>query len=681
MANPNELEKSPSREAESRTFQNPFARGIQSYLSNSELVHVLRPHQSEVFGDFASFFENGNTRGYVTLPTGTGKTVLFVELSKALLSVNPEEARPPRILVVTPTKDLVTQTLGRTGEKGYGKFAPELKVGSFYTHSSQEERKNIQDYSVVVTTYASLNHLSRKETMKPVTNFEEEVLKSDIYKDLVLEYGLEIANTIVSGYKEKMPSGHKLLEHFDVIFLDEAHHAIMGNAGNIVDNLPKDKVVIGFTATPEASEIRSLRNRLPHKIHELKLNEAADMGLIAPISPIGVASGVKINGSDLYNSEGEFLDSRLAALAFNPERNRLIVEAAKVFSDHGIGTIISCIAGGEVWHARHIAELLLKEGIRAKAVYSGIEGRDEIYRQFESGELDVLTYVGMLSEGWDSSRAKGLIIGRPTRSFIVAKQRLGRITRPGNNAFVIDIQDSFEGNNPPITTADVFEEREIALGATIGEPVDSAALSQVLTALKDRLPVLPRLTSEYQGNQEVLLTLPQLKKGRYKAEKWAAIDFAIASVVNGSYGKVTDEILTKLELMHDTVISKMIGRVGNTIRTAYNTTEASRLLYNLPTITDPRRYFIDENQSKWISAEGLAVLFGKRFPKITPDIVQELFDSVGQELNWIPTKFETSAQFSSYRKFQIVKMYEPSPKTVEVIQNLLAGYFANHPKR
>lgn len=65
---------------------------------------VLRDRQATVFEDIRDAFEKGLIKGYVKLPTGVGKTVLFSQIV---------EAMGLKTLILVPTKILV----GQTGEK------------------------------------------------------------------------------------------------------------------------------------------------------------------------------------------------------------------------------------------------------------------------------------------------------------------------------------------------------------------------------------------------------------------------------------------------------------------------------------------------------------------------------------------------------------------------------------
>lgn len=651
--------KNPLGEGQLLTHR--FLQGIDIYLQEAQGAGVLRSYQRDVFADFQRFFQQGHTRGYIELPTGTGKTVLFVELSKALLGADPVLPRP-KILVVTPTKDLVHQTMGRTGEKGYGRFAPELRVGSYYSDTPARERADaaLSSYDVVVTTYNSFAILSRTKEYRPITDADRQAIRRlDSIKNV--------------------PTGRNLLNKFDVFVLDEAHHTFGREAGRVVESLSKDKVIIGFTATPDASQLKRLTNYLPERIHSLELNEAIWLGLLAPIVPVGIKSGIHIRGSNLYDESGDFIDSRIRYLAEDSGRNRIILEAAKSLTQNGIGTIISCIAGDEAWHARYLAEQLQAEGVHAAAVHSGVhsEMRQDLYQKFEKGEIDVLTYIGVLGEGWDSERAKAMIGARPTRSLIVSKQRLGRITRPGSIAFAIDILDEYEDRNPAITVADVLNEGDKVLGNMVGTTEDDSIIQQVIASLEVNTSIIRVLQSKYKSFEELLSGLEVLTRGvlisndRKQAQRWA-----LATKVTSAYTGVTEEIFTKIEELSGVHISKKLARQGNSIRTVYNVNQAQDLLYRLPRV-NPKRYFTDERGVKWISPEGLVLLFSKRFPELTLQLAKEELEKIESQLDWIPGLYQLSPERALRRRYTVVKMYNAGQETIDFLNQALGQYFSN----
>ncbi len=108
---------------------------------------TLRGKQIDVFDDLHNFLEAGGTAGYIKLPTGVGKTVLFTELIEAL---------DLKTLIVVPTNILIDQTVDKAEQ-----FAPDIEVGVINRTAKQYYRK------VTVTTYASLARQVAQGLIKP----------------------------------------------------------------------------------------------------------------------------------------------------------------------------------------------------------------------------------------------------------------------------------------------------------------------------------------------------------------------------------------------------------------------------------------------------------------------------------------------------------------------------------
>lgn len=86
-----------------------------AFFSREDEDATLRERQKDVFDSIRDHIEAGKRMGYVQLPTGVGKTVLFIELAEAING---------KTLVVTSRKNLVEQTVNE-----FSKFAEGLDVG------------------------------------------------------------------------------------------------------------------------------------------------------------------------------------------------------------------------------------------------------------------------------------------------------------------------------------------------------------------------------------------------------------------------------------------------------------------------------------------------------------------------------------------------------------------------
>lgn len=101
-----------------------------------ESQRTLRENQMTAFEDLRRFLEAGGTEGYIKLPTGIGKTVIFSEFI---------EATGLRTLIVVPKKLLLHQT-----EQELEQFAEDIDVGKVYGEAKQYGR------TVTLITYESL---------------------------------------------------------------------------------------------------------------------------------------------------------------------------------------------------------------------------------------------------------------------------------------------------------------------------------------------------------------------------------------------------------------------------------------------------------------------------------------------------------------------------------------------
>jgi superfamily II DNA or RNA helicase len=128
--------------------------GLDGYIQEHQTLKetgeaVLREGQITAFEAIRQGLEQGNTEGYVELPTGFGKTVIFSQLV---------EATRARTIICVPTRQLVDQTYDKLKA-----FTPDSEVGRVYTHAKE------RDSRVIVTTYESLLNDLKHKRLDPHT--------------------------------------------------------------------------------------------------------------------------------------------------------------------------------------------------------------------------------------------------------------------------------------------------------------------------------------------------------------------------------------------------------------------------------------------------------------------------------------------------------------------------------
>ena len=494
----------PIPQADPTTIPTPavysrYLDNLEQYVADGNKADILYLHQKAIIKDTAEFLRSGNRRGYIEAPTGTGKTVLFVTLAEAF---SYQAETPPRILVVTPTKDLVRQTLGGSrGDKGFAGFAPHMSVGTFYSDTPSGMRG--LEAQVTITTYASLVKLAAT----PITTIDEKG-----------EHHTKLVNLVN--------------EHFDIIFLDEGHKALGSSSRRIIKDINNETLIIGFTATPDYHASRSLESLLPSLIHQLDLKEAIQLDMLSSVIPVAIPAPKTTAQEFSIGALGEYENKSLKQLIQNTARNRMVVDIATRLIQAGNTPIIACIPGDTMTHPHLVADMLSEQyvddengiprPIRVSAITSAISAatRQKIYAELEKGTIDALTYIDVLTEGWDSQRANVIINARPTRSLVSARQRTGRILRnkaDNRPALAIDIVDTIAANTAPqVSMADIFTLKSIVNGSAIGniEPTHMAAMKKSIDAIFKQYGATETIINNYTLYNELLETLPHLTRGQ-----------------------------------------------------------------------------------------------------------------------------------------------------------------------
>ena len=228
---------------------------------------------------------------------------------------------------------------------------------------------------------------------------------------------------------------------FDLIVVDEAHHAVNGSGlGAILDAFPAAKL-LGVTATPCRLDGRGLGKTAAGYFDALvegpSVLELIDAGYLAqPViyaPPAGHdvdLSGVKVTGGD-YN---------IGQLAAAMDKTLLTGDAVAHYRKYcdGAPALAFCVT---VEHAEHVAQQFRDAGYSA-AMLDGTATdayRDTVIRDLGRGKLQVLTSCNVVSEGTDIPIVTAAILLRPTASYALAMQQMGRVLRtyPGKDRAII----------------------------------------------------------------------------------------------------------------------------------------------------------------------------------------------------------------------------------------------------
>lgn len=382
-------------------------RSLDRYLHTTDWQYEgerKEEHQEMALMDILDGLRDGNKDGYVESATSTGKTREIAKLAEAFTQDG------LRVLVLAPTKNIASQIIGKSAQKrGIAKFAPSIdvdRVGRQYDGHNADETDQI-----VVSTYNSF------------INFAQ--------------------------------NGE--LGEFDVILADEAHRGLGKKTSHLLKTFSEHAVKIGFSATTTFGSNKSLQEVWPFEYHSLDLREAIEGDLVAPVQCLTYRTGETLTILDPDNPN--FTEKELARLIDLKSRNAQAIKFARNFVEDGRQGIISTVPGNNLAHARHMAEKLSEEeiidkrtnekrNIVAVAVGGNTIGLDKILEDYEAGKIDILTFVGVLKEGWDSNVASFLINTCPTTSLVKITQQIGRVIRKkadGTMAIIVDFVDDVVG--------------------------------------------------------------------------------------------------------------------------------------------------------------------------------------------------------------------------------------------
>jgi superfamily II DNA or RNA helicase len=415
----------PAEMADLRRRHEPVAR--QLAMTSNLKSHIdayeqdprrtnLREHQKDAMSAFLRFLQTGSLEdtmpathlehditksGFMDLPTAYGKTFVMVELAKALGIGKPaSEASPRRLraLVLEPLSFLVRQTI-----QEFEDHAPEINATPYYG------QKRDPDGDVIVMTYATFIRMQENGQLE--------------------EFG------------------------FDIALGDEIHTAMGVKTSEKLADFRRNMIMVGMTASTDYGNGRKVDDIMNNLVHRTEVRAAIENGILSPVQCVSYKTGAEVLIKKL-GANGDYIEQDLAPLIENAARNHHATLFAKTAIEKGLQGIIECIPGGECAHpqalAKQLNEMTVRDAatgeerpIRAEAVGAFLpDGElEDIFTRYEAGEIDVLTFVKIIGMGWDSNQAKFLISLCPSRSPVRAIQRLGRVLRGDEMAYVVEFID------------------------------------------------------------------------------------------------------------------------------------------------------------------------------------------------------------------------------------------------
>lgn len=349
-------------------------------------MYVLRDYQREALDAFLSAVEDGVKRPALVLPTGAGKTVVFAHVAQEMA------ARGLPSVVVVHRDELVRQA-AETLAKVSGE-----RVG--VVQGTQDDH----DAPFVV---ASVLTLARERRRK------------------------------------------RFSDDARCVIVDECHHATARSYISALTHFgcfdPDSKsVALGVTATMQRGDGVALGKVWERIVFQRDVPWMIRRGYLTD------AKGYRLKVEDLDMSRvrktaGDYNEGDVGEAIVASSSPAKVAEKYDELCRDDDGVIMPGILfAPTVETAGLFADALNARGIRAAVVHGAMEKRDRrrILREYEGGRIDVLCNCMVLTEGFDSPRARVCVIARPTASASLYVQMVGRVLRlyPGKtHALVLDV--------------------------------------------------------------------------------------------------------------------------------------------------------------------------------------------------------------------------------------------------
>jgi len=366
---------------------------------NIEGNKKLRSPQIEAYLRIKEYFsENPQGEALVVLPTGTGKS--------GLISIAPFSVANGRVLIITP---------GLVTKKSIQKTQEALKDNFWIDKDvifNPEDIPTLCEYRNEISD----DHLNKSD-----------IIYSNIHK--------------LIGSREKGLTNRVPPDFFDLIIVDEAHHAPAESWQQVFSFFNTAKK-LHVTGTPFRGDNKEVPGE---NIHETPLSEAMreryvswlrketvnahELFFIMPERP-----GEKLTkDAVLQLKDKEWLEK---SVALSEECSRDVIEHSinKLNELNNISRKVPhkiLAVGCSIAHATDLFRLYKENGIESVIVHSEMEQDklDAAFRCIDNHQCRAVISVNMLMEGYDHSYLSILAIFRPYRSLNSFAQVVGRVLR------------------------------------------------------------------------------------------------------------------------------------------------------------------------------------------------------------------------------------------------------------
>ncbi|MDP3486890.1 MAG: DEAD/DEAH box helicase family protein [Bacillota bacterium] len=297
-------------------------------------------------------------------------------------------------------------------------------------------------------------------------------------------------------------------EAFDYIVVDEFHHAAAGGYQSVL-NYFKPRFLLGLTATPDRMDNKDIYALCEHNIaYEVSLKGAINRDWLVPFRYFGIYDSTDYDAIDYRH--GSYDIEQLEQSLSRVERASLVFEH---YRRQQRGRTLGFCAS--IKHAEQMAAYFAANGVKAVCVTSNSSGPHSMDRAvaiqaLKDKQIDIIFSVDIFNEGVDIPNVDMVLFLRPTESYTIFMQQLGRGLRKSDgkdNLVVLDFIGNYKKAHlkPAFLTGNVGFEVEIGPAKITNLDLPDGCIADfdlqlvdLFKKLERREPIKVQLVDEYK---------------------------------------------------------------------------------------------------------------------------------------------------------------------------------------
>lgn len=438
-----------------------YQKEIKKLLSNNykEDQIELFDYQQEVISSIEQREKENKNRHLVVMATGTGKTITTAKYFSKLF--NKKNKNNFNLLFVSHQKEISEQAY-----KTFAKIENDLKNKSIFVLDGKYKKDKLK--------------LKQNENIFVFSTFQS-----------IKKYINELEDI-----------------NWDLVVFDEVHHIEAEKYKEIFKAVENNsKSIIGLTATPERTDGVNVDKFFGNEYaYDLSLFNSLQKQLLSPFEYYYVQDdSTDLEGFDISK------EKELGKILSNPRRNKLIydyIEKNIGRNNINVSAVLFCAT---IEHAEYVSEFLNSKGMKAAALTSKTEERNETINKFREKEINYLCVRDIFNEGIDVPEIDTIMLLRPTASRLIYTQQLGRGLRkiPNKKLQVFDF----------VNNVDLYKNKNfnpLILSEILG--INKKILNdKKIETIKELIPFLPEgsnLKISDDMSSQLLQTLEQFEKQR-----------------------------------------------------------------------------------------------------------------------------------------------------------------------